>query len=110
MNRGDRREKIFRGKHDREMFLETLGQACEKTGWRVYAYCLMKNHFQMGAQSGRQSVVRIARKCGAGEVLRTVGARSKWLPAAFGGVGMPRGVDDPKDAESLGLLNKAKAD
>ena len=31
MNRGDRREKLFRGKQDREMFLSALAEACEKT-------------------------------------------------------------------------------
>ena len=25
--------------------LDTLGEACEKTGWQVHAYCLMSNHF-----------------------------------------------------------------
>jgi hypothetical protein len=32
MNRGDRREAIFKDDTDRQMFLETLGQTCEKTG------------------------------------------------------------------------------
>ena len=44
MNRGDRREAIFRDDEDRRGFLETPGQACEKTGWQVHAYCLMTNH------------------------------------------------------------------
>ena len=35
MNRGDRREAIFRDDADRVMFLETLGQACLKTDWQV---------------------------------------------------------------------------
>lgn len=47
MNRGDRREPIFADDHDRNRFLQTLGQACEKTGWQVHAYCLMKNHFHL---------------------------------------------------------------
>ena len=34
MNRGDRREPIFRDDEDRECFLATLGQACAKTGWQ----------------------------------------------------------------------------
>ena len=34
MNRGDRREPIFREESDREMFLQTLGQACAKTEWQ----------------------------------------------------------------------------
>jgi REP element-mobilizing transposase RayT len=47
MNRGDRREPIFKDEEDHRRFLETLGQACEKTGWQVHAYCLMLNHFQI---------------------------------------------------------------
>jgi putative transposase len=35
MNRGDRREAIFRDDAGRKLFLETLGQACEKTDWQV---------------------------------------------------------------------------
>ena len=45
MNRGDRREKIFRGKQDREIFLRTLAEACEKTGWQVHAWCLNEQSF-----------------------------------------------------------------
>jgi len=32
MNRGDRREPFFRDDADRNRFLETLGEACTKTG------------------------------------------------------------------------------
>ena len=31
MNRGDHREPIFHSTKDRELFVETLGQACGKT-------------------------------------------------------------------------------
>ena len=41
MNRGDRREPIFMDKEDQHLFLETLRETCEKTGWQVHAYCLM---------------------------------------------------------------------
>ena len=47
MNRGDRREKIFRSKQDREIFLRTLAETCEKTGWQVHAWCLTSNHFHL---------------------------------------------------------------
>ena len=47
MNRGDRREPIFRAEADRQRFLETLGQACAKTQWVILAYCLMGNHFHL---------------------------------------------------------------
>jgi len=48
MNRGDRREPIFKDDKDRQRFLETLGQACRKTGWQMHAYCLMLNHERVG--------------------------------------------------------------
>ena len=35
MNRGDRRELIFIDDADRQRFVETLGEACAKTGWQV---------------------------------------------------------------------------
>jgi REP element-mobilizing transposase RayT len=47
MNRGDRREAIYLDDEDRERFLETLGETCAKTGWRVQAWCLMSNHFHL---------------------------------------------------------------
>lgn len=43
MARGNRRQEIFLSDQDREMFLRTLGQACEKTGWQVLAWTLMSN-------------------------------------------------------------------
>src|SRR6266403_1623161 len=47
MNRGDRSDPIFEDDQDRYRLLEALGQACEKTGWQVHAYCLMSNHFHL---------------------------------------------------------------
>jgi len=40
MNRGDRREPIFKVKDDadRKRFVETLREACAKTSCRVHAY------------------------------------------------------------------------
>ena len=32
MNRGDRRERIFVDDADRQRFVDTLGEACAKTG------------------------------------------------------------------------------
>jgi len=45
MNRCDRRERIFMDDADRQRFVDTLGEACAKTGWLVHAYVLMPNHF-----------------------------------------------------------------
>jgi hypothetical protein len=37
MARGDHGQGIFGDDADRKLFLETLGEACEKTGWRIHA-------------------------------------------------------------------------
>ena len=41
MSRGDRCENIFLDDVDRQDFLKTLPEACQKAGWQVHAYCLM---------------------------------------------------------------------
>src|SRR5438270_8101679 len=38
-------------------FLKTLGETCEKTGWRVHAYCLMLNHFHLVVQTPQPNLV-----------------------------------------------------
>jgi REP element-mobilizing transposase RayT len=57
MNRGDRREPIVLDEQDRQLFLETLGQGCQKTGWEVPAYCLMSNHFHLVVETPRANLV-----------------------------------------------------
>jgi REP element-mobilizing transposase RayT len=57
LNRGDRREAIFRDDRDRELFLETLGEACRKTGWVVQAWCLMSNHFHLVVETPQANLV-----------------------------------------------------
>jgi len=57
MNRGDRRDHIFKDDRDRRRFLETLGQACEKTGWQVHAFCLMSNHFHLVIETPQPNLV-----------------------------------------------------
>jgi putative transposase len=47
MARGHRGQAIFRDDGDRLRFLETLAESCEKTGWEVYAYVLMSNHYHL---------------------------------------------------------------
>src|SRR6266567_3920374 len=57
MNRGDRREPIFQDDQDRQTFLETLGEACAKTGWQVHALCLMPNHFHLVVETPQANLV-----------------------------------------------------
>lgn len=45
MNRGDRREPIFRDDLDHRKFLTTLAEVCTKTDWQVHAFVLMHNLF-----------------------------------------------------------------
>ena len=47
MSRGDRRQKIYLDDVDRQDFLKTLAETCQKTGFEIHAYCLMPNHFHL---------------------------------------------------------------
>ena len=38
LSRGDRRENIVLDDVDRQDFLKTLAEACQKTGWEVHVY------------------------------------------------------------------------
>ena len=57
LNRGDHREDIFRNEQDRELFLAALGEACQKTGWQVHAFCLMSNHFHLVVETPEADLV-----------------------------------------------------
>ena len=45
MARGNQGRAIWRDDRDRLRFLDTLGEACAKTGWRIHAYVVMGNHY-----------------------------------------------------------------
>lgn len=57
LDRGDRREAIFRDDTDRELFLSTLGKVCERTGWRVHAWVLMTNHYHLLIETPEANLV-----------------------------------------------------
>lgn len=57
MSRGDRRENIFQSEADRELFLQTLAEACLKAGFQIHAYCLMSNHFHLVVETPRGNLV-----------------------------------------------------
>ncbi|MGA3144685.1 MAG: transposase [Verrucomicrobiota bacterium] len=57
INRGDRREPIFKDNVDHRRFLETLAEACGKTDWQVLAYCLMPNHFHLVVETPQANLV-----------------------------------------------------
>jgi len=57
LNRGDRREPIFRDDADRKRFLETLDEACVKTDWQIHALCLMGNYFHLVVETPEGNLV-----------------------------------------------------
>jgi len=57
MSRGDRREDIFLNDVDRQDFLKTLAETCQKTGFQVHAYCLMRNHFHLVVETPEANLV-----------------------------------------------------
>ena len=57
MSRGDRREDIFLDDVDRQDFLRTLAEACQKTSFQVHAYCLMGNHFHLVVETPNANLV-----------------------------------------------------
>jgi putative transposase len=46
-SRGDGQEDIYVGEDDREIWLEILGQVCERFNWASHAYCQMGNHYHL---------------------------------------------------------------
>ena len=47
MARGNKGHEIFREDADRRCWLKTLGEACQKTAWRVHAYVRRRNHYHL---------------------------------------------------------------
>jgi putative transposase len=67
MARGSHGQVIYADDKDRERFLETLAEACQKTGWRVHAYVLMANHYHLLIETPEGNLV----------------AGMKWLQSAY---------------------------
>ena len=57
MNRGHRREAIFRDEQVRRMFLAALTEACGKTQWQIQAYGLMRHHFHLVLETPQANLV-----------------------------------------------------
>jgi putative transposase len=57
INRGNYRGDIFRTDKARAAFLTCVGEACQKTGWRVYAWCVMSNHYHLAIETPQANLV-----------------------------------------------------
>jgi putative transposase len=60
LNRGNNRARVFFDETDFQQFLHALAQTKERYPFRLYAYCLMDNHFHLVLQpAAGQSISRI---------------------------------------------------
>ena len=84
IDRGDRREDIFRDDADRARFLEPLGEACGKTGWHGLAYCLMPNHFHLVVETPQGNLVA-GMKWFLGVYTKRFNIRHQWCGHLFAG-------------------------
>ncbi|VGO23286.1 transposase [Pontiella sulfatireligans] len=57
MSRGNRGDAIFLDDKDCETFLDTLDEACTKTGWLVHAFVLMGNHYHLLLETPEANLV-----------------------------------------------------
>ena len=46
-SRGDRREDIYLDEGDHLVWLQLLGEVCDRFNWRCHAFCQMTNHYHM---------------------------------------------------------------
>jgi REP element-mobilizing transposase RayT len=57
MSRANGKGNIVETDVDRHDFVKTLAEACEKTGFQVHAYCLMRNHFHLVVETPNANLV-----------------------------------------------------
>jgi len=48
---------VFGDEKTKAAFLGCLGEACERTGWLVHAWCIMSNHYHLALQTPRANLV-----------------------------------------------------
>jgi hypothetical protein len=63
MARGNQGRPIFADDMDRKAWLDTLGQSCAKTSWRIHAWVLMRKrvHGEAEAEFGGRGGVELGR-------------------------------------------------
>ena len=57
MARGNRLDRIVRSDEDREAFEATLEEVVARTGWQVYAYALVENHYHLVLKTPKANLV-----------------------------------------------------
>ncbi len=51
INRGNYRQNVFESQGAAEAFERVLGEACERFGWVLHAYVIMRNHFHLAVET-----------------------------------------------------------
>ncbi|MCT4606821.1 MAG: transposase [Marinisporobacter sp.] len=65
MMRGINRQSIFEDEEDCIKFIQTIKKYKEKSGYQVYAYCLMGNHAHVLLKIGKEPLEQVMRRiCG----------------------------------------------
>lgn len=65
MMRGINKQRIFKDQDDNTRFIQTLEQYKDKSGYRIYAYCLMVNHVHLLLKVGEEPLEQVMRRiCG----------------------------------------------
>jgi putative transposase len=57
MSRANGKGDIFRNDVDRQDYLKTLAEACQKTGFQIHAWCLMRNHSHLVVETPNANLV-----------------------------------------------------
>jgi len=57
INRGNYRGDVFAGKKTKAAFEACLFQACEKAGWVLHAYVVMRNHYHLALETPQGNLV-----------------------------------------------------
>ncbi|MBE7537749.1 MAG: transposase [Opitutaceae bacterium] len=57
MNRGNYKEDMFATPGAAQAFVDCLWETCEQTKWKVYAYCVMRNHYHLAIQTPEGNLV-----------------------------------------------------
>lgn len=84
MSRGNQGNAIFRDDDDRRLFLDTLEEACGRTGWRIHAYVLMGNHYHALLETPEANLV-VGMKWLLGTYTRRFNSRHKVFGHLFQG-------------------------
>ena len=58
LNRGNYRQDLFEKRGSAAAFVACLLETCERMGWVLHAYCVMRNHYHLAVGTPRGNLVR----------------------------------------------------